>query len=152
MHEFLNTYPHAPYQAFWVLVFLGLLLRGRRWLGGASGSAKERAQELKAYRRLIQGAQAYLKAGRLTDAKLVIDEKLWAMRAKAHERERSRYIPSEVRREVWHRDGGQCVRCHSEEDLQYDHIIAWSRGGGNSPSNLELLCGRCNRAKSNRVE
>ncbi len=60
-------------------------------------------------------------------------------------------IPEEVRRFVWERDLGRCVRCETEDDLQFDHVIPFSRGGGNSEENIQILCGRCNREKSNRI-
>jgi Holliday junction DNA helicase RuvB subunit len=61
-------------------------------------------------------------------------------------------IPSEVRREVWRRDGGKCVRCGSRERLEYDHIIPVTRGGSNTARNIELLCETCNRAKSDLIQ
>jgi hypothetical protein len=62
----------------------------------------------------------------------------------------SRYISNPVREEVFERDGGQCVKCGSTRDLQYDHVIPYSRGGSNSAANIQPLCGDCNRAKSSR--
>lgn len=56
-------------------------------------------------------------------------------------------IPRETRLAVWQRDGGRCVECHSDFDLQYDHVIPVSMGGATSVQNLQLLCGDCNRAK-----
>lgn len=56
-------------------------------------------------------------------------------------------IPSEVRRAVWERDGGRCVACDAQFDLQYDHVIPVALGGATTLDNLELLCGACNRAK-----
>jgi 5-methylcytosine-specific restriction endonuclease McrA len=36
-------------------------------------------------------------------------------------------------------------------DLQYDHIIPYSLGSSSDDvDNIQLLCGRCNRRKSNR--
>lgn len=61
-------------------------------------------------------------------------------------------IPSEVRREVWRRDGGRCVRCGSRERLEYDHIIPVARGGSNTARNVELLCEACNRRKSDLIQ
>jgi 5-methylcytosine-specific restriction endonuclease McrA len=57
-------------------------------------------------------------------------------------------IPKEVQREVWRRDGGKCVVCGSQEKLEFDHIIPVARGGANTARNIQLLCEKCNRAKS----
>ena len=64
---------------------------------------------------------------------------------------RREHIPDDVRSLVWRRDGGQCVRCGAKEELQFDHIIPVSKGGGNSDQNLQILCGRCNREKSDHI-
>ena len=61
-------------------------------------------------------------------------------------------IPSEVRREVWRRDSGKCVKCGSRENLEYDHIIPIAKGGSNTTRNIELLCEVCNRAKSDLIQ
>jgi len=60
-------------------------------------------------------------------------------------------IPRLVQREVWQRDGGQCVECSTRERLCFDHIVPFSKGGGNSIRNLQLLCENCNLSKSNRI-
>lgn len=60
-------------------------------------------------------------------------------------------IPDDVRLFVWHRDEGRCVRCASEHDLQFDHVIPVARGGGNAAANIQILCGACNRAKSDAI-
>jgi hypothetical protein len=78
------------------------------------------------------------------------------LRAKFHPRagesSRSRPRISEaVRIEVWNRDGGKCVRCGSRVNLEYDHIIPVSKGGGNTARNIELLCEKCNRAKGDEI-
>ena len=56
-------------------------------------------------------------------------------------------IPDEVRIFVWQRDQGGCVRCGSQERLEFDHIIPLAKGGGNTERNIQLLCERCNRQK-----
>lgn len=61
-------------------------------------------------------------------------------------------IPSEVRREVWRRDLGQCAKCGSRVNLEYDHIVPVSKGGSNTTRNVELLCESCNRSKSDSIE
>jgi 5-methylcytosine-specific restriction endonuclease McrA len=61
-------------------------------------------------------------------------------------RSRRQPIPREIRRAVFERDGGTCVDCGSNFDLQYDHVIPVALGGATSLDNLQLLCGDCNRS------
>tara|TARA_Y100000589_G_scaffold315624_1_gene339378 strand:- start:1188 stop:2408 length:1221 start_codon:yes stop_codon:yes gene_type:complete len=64
---------------------------------------------------------------------------------------RSRNISQEVRDKVWNRDGGKCVDCGSNENLEFDHIIPHSKGGANTYRNIQLLCEKCNRSKSDNI-
>jgi hypothetical protein len=61
----------------------------------------------------------------------------------------SRYISQRTKKIVFTRDGGRCQCCGSFESLEYDHIMPYSCGGRSDPSNIQLLCRRCNRSKSN---
>ena len=56
-----------------------------------------------------------------------------------------------ARQEVWERDDGRCVRCGSQQELQYDHIIPLARGGADSAENLQLLCASCAREKGDSI-
>jgi HNH endonuclease len=56
-------------------------------------------------------------------------------------------IPREVRLAVFERDGGRCVQCDSNFDIQYDHIIPLAMGGASTVQNLQILCAQCNRGK-----
>lgn len=60
-------------------------------------------------------------------------------------------ISQDVQDRVWNRDGGKCVKCGSMENLEFDHIIPFSKGGSNTYRNLQLLCQNCNRKKSNNI-
>jgi len=74
--------------------------------------------------------------------------KRWDFRARSTmDATRSRHIPDDVKVEVWQRDRGVCVRCGAQDDLQFDHIIPFSKGGSNSAANIQLLCRKCNLAK-----
>ncbi len=64
----------------------------------------------------------------------------------------NRYIPSEVKRTVWIRDGGKCVICKSKRNLEYDHDIPVAKGGSNTANNIRILCKKCNRRKSAKIE
>jgi hypothetical protein len=60
-------------------------------------------------------------------------------------------IPREIVDAVYTRDGGRCVYCGSTDNLQVDHIIPHSKGGADTIENLQILCQKCNIAKSNKI-
>ena len=64
---------------------------------------------------------------------------------------RSRHISQSVKDKVWNRDGGKCVECGSNQNLEFDHIIPHSKGGANTYRNIQLLCEPCNRTKSAKI-
>lgn len=66
-------------------------------------------------------------------------------------KENNRQIPQHVKTAVWQRDGGQCAQCGSNQYLEYDHIIPFSKGGANSVKNLQLLCRSCNARKGDNI-
>lgn len=65
--------------------------------------------------------------------------------------ERSRRITQDVMDRVWRRDEGKCVECGSNENLEFDHIIPFSKGGANTYRNIQLLCEPCNRKKLDKI-
>ena len=62
-----------------------------------------------------------------------------------------RPVHGDVRAQVFRRDGGRCVACGGDADLQIDHVVPVRLGGGNSAGNLQVLCGPCNRRKGASV-
>jgi HNH endonuclease len=69
-------------------------------------------------------------------------------------------LSAEVKKAVWMRDGGMCRQCgipdahafaRDGEHLHFDHIVPFSRNGADTINNLQLLCGPCNRVKSNNM-
>lgn len=61
-------------------------------------------------------------------------------------------IPNTIRSYVWTRDGGRCVYCKSDLDLQSDHVLPCSHGGPPIQENIVLACKICNEAKSNSFD
>ena len=61
----------------------------------------------------------------------------------------SRYISQTTKKVVYSRDVGVCQCCGGYQYLEYDHISPYSCGGSNDVSNIQLLCRKCNRSKSN---
>jgi hypothetical protein len=67
--------------------------------------------------------------------------------------ERRRIIPSHVKLEVWRRDAGKCSICGATNELHFDHILPFAKGGtSETAANVQLLCARHNLAKSDRIE
>lgn len=69
--------------------------------------------------------------------------------------EDDRLVPSWVKLEVWKRDQGRCAypSCGATSGLHFDHIIPYSKGGSSKdPANVQILCGRHNLAKHDKIE
>ena len=55
------------------------------------------------------------------------------------------------KRTAFEKQGGKCAICAEVfdfEDMQGDHIVAWSQGGRTLPENCQMLCRKCNATKS----
>lgn len=68
------------------------------------------------------------------------------------------HIPEWAKNAVFFRDRGMCVQClanlsgllTAQNDDNFDHIIPLKEGGINDITNLQLLCGTCNKKKGGR--
>jgi 5-methylcytosine-specific restriction endonuclease McrA len=68
------------------------------------------------------------------------------------EPERRRLIPTPIKLEVWKRDNGQCVMCGAKDELHFDHVLPYSKGGTSiKAENVQLLCARHNLEKSDKI-
>jgi len=73
--------------------------------------------------------------------------------SEADEIQHNRLIPTEVKIEVWKRDKGKCVLCGSGENLHFDHILPFSKGGTSLlAKNIQLLCAKHNLLKRDKIE
>jgi len=65
-------------------------------------------------------------------------------------------VTPELRNKIKRRDNYTCQLCGKympdEVGLEIDHIVPISRGGKSTPSNLRVLCSRCNRKKSAKMD
>jgi hypothetical protein len=59
--------------------------------------------------------------------------------------QKKRYISSALKFSIWIRDKGQCTKCESQRNLNYDHIRPMALGGSTDAHNLRLLCFNCNQ-------
>lgn len=65
----------------------------------------------------------------------------------------NRIIPTSVKLEVWKRDKGRCVDCGSTDNLHFDHVIPFSKGGTSlKAENVQLLCARHNHQKHAKIQ
>lgn len=70
-----------------------------------------------------------------------------------HDIPHNRLIPTDVKIEVWKRDKGRCVLCGSQENLHFDHVVPFSKGGTSLlATNIQLLCAKHNIQKRNKIE
>ena len=68
----------------------------------------------------------------------------------------SRNISQHVRTAVWQIYAGKCAQCGADSqdkgvEIQYDHIIPFSRGGASTVENVQLLCSICNKKKGSKI-
>ena len=72
-----------------------------------------------------------------------------------HEKNQRKLMTKELRKKIMIRDNYTCQNCGKympdEVGLHVDHIIPVSKGGKTVPSNLQVLCSKCNGNKSNRT-
>ena len=77
------------------------------------------------------------------------DDGIW----KAIERVERGKVSYKMRFSIYDRDGNRCKKCKRRtNDLEIDHIIPIAKGGKSEYSNLQTLCRRCNKNKSDIIE
>ncbi len=110
------------------------------------------------YKYNFQEANELIKTGLKEKQKRKLKEAKKAIREKARELyggipsdDKRHPIPDDVKEAVWQRDQGKCVQCSSNENLEFDHIIPFSKGGSSTARNIQLLCERCNRTKQDNI-
>lgn len=129
-------------------------------------NSQHQPEFVKVYEKIHSGIWVYNGLFRLVDAwqelsndrtvfkfRLELVDDIESLELPTTEIEHSRLIPVQVKLEVWKRDKGQCVICGSRENLHFDHIIPYSKGGSSLVTeNIQLLCARHNIAKRDKIE
>lgn len=127
---------------------------------------KTEPELVKVYEKLFDGVWSLKGFFDLLDYKVVNDGKRNVYRyilrlsdraeidgRKSTQREPSRLIPSEIKKEVWKRDQGRCVLCGDDKNLHFDHDLPFSLGGTSlSAKNVRLLCMKHNLEKSSKIQ
>ncbi|MBO6006635.1 MAG: HNH endonuclease, partial [Aeriscardovia sp.] len=74
---------------------------------------------------------------------------------KYNSQEQRRLLTPKLRQEIMERDNYTCQICGKympdKVGLQIDHIIPIAKGGKTVPSNLQVLCSRCNGSKHDKL-
>jgi HNH endonuclease len=125
------------------------------------------AEEVRVYEKIRTGIWVFAGVFRLVDAwseqaglrrvfkfRLELDPDATPVEIDPREPEidQTRLIPTSVKLEAWRRDKGRCVECGSTDNLHFDHIIPYSRGGSSLVAeNIQLLCARHNLAKHDHL-
>lgn len=72
-----------------------------------------------------------------------------------HSQNQRKLLTKELRSQIKFRDNYTCQLCGKympdEVGLHIDHIVPISKGGKSIPSNLQVLCSKCNGRKSNKT-
>ena len=103
--------------------------------------------------KLIDAWQEISNARKVFKFKLEVADEINYKRESNKEIEQSRLIPTSVKLEVWKRDEGKCILCKSRDNLHFDPIIPYSKGGSSLVAeNIQLLCARHNLEKRDKIK
>lgn len=130
---------------------------------------KEEAELVKVYEKIKDGIWVFNGVFELVDAwvensnnrnvykfKLQVTDKSIDLKEKRSielkDLDHNRMIPTSVKLEVWKRDKGVCTKCGSNDNLHFDHILPYSKGGTSlNAKNIQLLCARHNLQKRDKI-
>ena len=104
---------------------------------------------IKVYEKIRSGIWVYNGIFKLE----LLDDEINTINGEQYDIEHNRIIPTSVKLEVWKRDKGRCIKCGSQDNLHFDHIIPYSKGGSSLVAeNIQILCARHNLKKKDKIE
>ena len=131
---------------------------------------KESAELIKVYEKIKDGIWAFNGVFELVDSWIEKSDSRNVFKFKLHitdktldqkeqravelkDIDHNRMIPTSVKLTVWKRDKGICVECGSSDNLHFDHILPYSKGGTSlKAENIQLLCARHNLQKHDKIQ
>lgn len=127
---------------------------------------QDKAELVKVYEKIRSGIWVFNGIFKLVDAwqeagnkrkvfkfKLQIADDAAISNAQPSDLDHNRLIPASVKIEVWQRDKGKCVTCGATDNLHFDHVIPYSKGGSSLVAeNIQIMCARHNLAKRDKIE
>ena len=131
---------------------------------------KESAELIKVYEKIKDGIWAFNGVFELVDSWIEKSDSRNVFKFKLHITDKTldqkeqravelkdidhdRMIPTSVKLTVWKRDKGICVECGSSDNLHFDHILPYSKGGTSlKAENIQLLCARHNLQKHDKIQ
>lgn len=132
-------------------------------LGYPRGGVALAVPDTRTFAALLSGSPACKICGTSKNLSLHSQVDRWELYCDSHHPTPSKWaalgqeaIPFDVKRAVWHRDGGLCVACGSANFATFDHLIPANRGGGaftgsHLETNIRLKCRTCNFSKGNKL-
>lgn len=146
----------------------GSLSQNGKFYEAAKATAMESAppERVRVYEKLKKGILAYNGVFHLVDAWIESDERRDVFKFKPvavegdedfsqpvkTDQPHRRIIPTAVKVQVWNRDKGRCVECGAVDELHFDHVLPYAKGGTSlTAENVQLLCARHNLQKSDQI-
>jgi len=131
----------------------GLTENGKFHRAAQAAKAEHAAPErVRVYEKIQKGIWSYNGVFHLVDSWQERDDEDFSKPVRT-DLEHRRIIPTWVKLAVWKRDEGKCVQCGAKNELHYDHILPYAKGGTSiTPENVQLLCARHNLQKSDKIQ
>ncbi len=90
------------------------------------------------------------------DSKVYIDKRIEKVEKilQEYELDTKRTLSHDEKLKIWNENKHRCKSCNKEftnfNEVEFDHIQPYSKGGKTEVENTQMLCKNCNRSKSNK--
>lgn len=144
------------YYAFWLIVVVSLVLTAIDKFRVFRTNRRIRAEQEEAARSAELAARAAVEKEEREKILIEEEKERNSIEHQHFVAEQRRLMKDSLRYDILKRDNFRCQLCGSTAQdgvrLHVDHIIPVSKGGLTEPSNLRVLCERCNMGKRDKIE